>query len=176
VPVLLDQPHPEGSTGMTEAVLALRYDPSVLSVSPGDITLGSLAGLGAGWQLTTAVDQATGQIGIALYSTTPITATQAASLVNVAFHVLPDAAVPSTVVQLVNAVTPNGEDYATQVDDSQGQFVLSPGRDRLVIQTGVRQYVADASQPRTDRKIAAKRIAALDMLFAQLANERNHSH
>src|SRR4029077_18714085 len=28
VPVLLDQPHPAGSTGMTEAILALTYDPS----------------------------------------------------------------------------------------------------------------------------------------------------
>jgi hypothetical protein len=35
------------------------------------------------------VDAATGQIGITLYSTTAITATQAGSLVNIAFHVVP---------------------------------------------------------------------------------------
>ena len=34
IQVLLDHPHPAGSTGLTEAVLALRYDPSVLTVMP----------------------------------------------------------------------------------------------------------------------------------------------
>src|SRR5262249_511623 len=42
VSVQLDNPHPVGSTGMTEAVLALTYDACVLSVSPADITLGSI--------------------------------------------------------------------------------------------------------------------------------------
>ena len=50
VPVMLDDPDPVGSTGMTEAHLALTYDPSVLSVSSSDITLGSIPGLGTGWQ------------------------------------------------------------------------------------------------------------------------------
>src|ERR1700730_7707863 len=86
VPVLLDQPHPVGSTGMTEAILALTYDPSLLSVSASDITLGSIPSLGEGWHLTSVVDQVTGQIGIILYSTTPITATEAASLANIDFH------------------------------------------------------------------------------------------
>ena len=45
VAVMLDHPHPAGSTGMTEAHLALTYDPSVLSVSASDITLGSIPGL-----------------------------------------------------------------------------------------------------------------------------------
>src|SRR6202023_165654 len=87
VPVLVDHPHPEGSTGLTEAVLSLTYDPSVLSVSASDITLGSLPGLGVGWQLNAVVDQATGQIGIEMFSMTPITSLQGGSLVNIAFHV-----------------------------------------------------------------------------------------
>ena len=93
MPVLLDDPHPDGSTGMTEAHLALTYDPSVLSVTPADITLGSIPGLGAGWQITSEVDAATGQIGINLFNLarTPITSAQAGSLVNIAFHVVPGA-------------------------------------------------------------------------------------
>ena len=50
---------------MTEAVLALTYDPSVFGVSSADISLGSIPSLGVGWQLVSVVDQATGQIGIA---------------------------------------------------------------------------------------------------------------
>jgi N-acetylneuraminic acid mutarotase len=136
VPVLLDDPHPDGSTGMEEAVLALTYDPKVLTVTSSDITLGSIPGLEAGWHLVSAVDQATGQIGIDLYSTTAISATQAGSLVNIAFHIQPGAPVPATAVQLVNSVAPNGRYFSTEVADEQGQYVLSPGLDRLVIETG----------------------------------------
>jgi hypothetical protein len=136
VPVLLDHPHPTGSTGMEEAVLALTYDPKVLTISPSDITLGSIPGTGTGWHLESLVDQATGQIGIDLYSTTPITGTQAGSLVNIAVHVVSGAAPPATAVQLVNAVMPNGRSFSTEVADDQGQYVLSPGTDRLVVTTG----------------------------------------
>jgi hypothetical protein len=136
VPVLLDHPHPLGSTGMTEAVLALTFDPKVLSVSAADITLGNVPALVAGWQISSEVDQATGQIGIALYSTTAITATQAGSLVNIVFHLLPGVTAQTSPVQLVSRVMPNGHEFTTQVDDAQGQFVLSPGLDRLVVPTG----------------------------------------
>jgi hypothetical protein len=146
VPVLLDQPHPEGSTGMTEAVLALTYDPSILSVAASDITLGSIPSLSAGWQLRSVIDQATGQIGIVLYSTTPITATQAGSLVNINFHIRsgePGGVSPrsasaqnvATAVQLVISVTLDGEQFTTQVDDLQGQFILSPGADQQKVLT-----------------------------------------
>jgi hypothetical protein len=136
VSVMLDDPHPAGSTGMEEAVLALTYDPKVVTVSSSDITLGSIPGLGSGWHLVSVVDQATGQIGIDVYSTTPISGAQAGSLVNIAFHVLPGAAVPATAVQLVNSVAPKGRYFSTEVADDQGQYVLSPGMDRLVIETG----------------------------------------
>jgi hypothetical protein len=60
VGVMLDHPHPAGSTGMTEAHLALTYDPSVLSVSASDITLGSIPG--AGWRITSEVDDDQGPL------------------------------------------------------------------------------------------------------------------
>jgi hypothetical protein len=133
VSVQLDQPHPAGSNGMTEAILALRYDASVLSVSPADITLASIPGLGTGWRLTSAINQSTGQIAITLYSTTPVSTNDAGSLVNIAFHLNPAAEaarfanVPLGSVQLVSSVTVNGEQFATQVDDTQGQYILSFG-------------------------------------------------
>jgi hypothetical protein len=134
---LLDHPNPVGSTGMTEAILALSYDPKVLSVSPSDITLGSIPSQSTGWQISSVVDTATGQIGITLYSTTAITATQAGSLANIAFHVLPGATVSANPVRLVNRAMANGQQFTTQVDNAQGQFILSRGVDRVAVDTGV---------------------------------------
>ena len=171
VPVLLDDPDPVGSTGMTEAHLALTYDPSVLSVSPSDITLGSISGLGAGWQITSEVDAATGQIGINLFNLarTPITSAQAGSLVNIAFHVVPGAGASeylspghdfrghdfrdfhdfaetaAPAVQLVSQATPNGQRFVTDVDDSQGPLTLSPGVDRLETWPQARQQTISSS-------------------------------
>jgi hypothetical protein len=132
VPVLIDQPHPEGSTGMTEAILALTYDPSVLSVSSADISLGSIPGAAAGWELSSVTDQTTGQIGITLYGASPITATQAGSLLNIVLHVLPNEAVPVTWLQLVDSVTVSGQQFTTQVDDAEGQLSLNTGIDRVL--------------------------------------------
>jgi hypothetical protein len=136
VPVMLDHPHPDGSTGMEEAILALTYNPSTFTLSPADITLGSIPGSGTGWHLISVMDQATGQIGIDLYSTTPITATQAGSLVTIAFHLVPGAAVTGAAVKLVNSVAPNGRYFSTEVADNQGRYVLSPGTDCLIVETG----------------------------------------
>jgi hypothetical protein len=143
VPVLLDDPAPKGSTGMTEAVLALKYDPRVLSVSSTDITLGSIPSLGQGWQLSSLVDQMTGQIVITLYSATPITDSHAGSLVNITFHVqartLSGADMPpDTTVQLARSVMLDGQEFATQVDDTQGQLVLTSGVDQLAVKTHAR--------------------------------------
>jgi hypothetical protein len=153
VSVQLDNPHPVGSTGMTEAVLALTYDPRVLSVSSSDISLGSIPSLG--WQLSSVVDAATGQIGIDLFSTTAITATQAGSLVNIAFHVLPGKSVPSTAVQLGASVVPSGQQFSTQVDDSEGQLVLSPGMVTLTVQTGIEVQPRRPTRSRTHLRIPA---------------------
>jgi N-acetylneuraminic acid mutarotase len=141
--VLLDDPHPEGSTGMTEVILALTYDPSVLSVSAVDITLGSIPAQGAGWQVISVVDPATGQIGIELYGTTPVTSRTDGSLVNIAFHVVPGASATTTSVQLVNQTTPGGQEFQKQVDDTQGSLVLGPGLDRQVVSLGADEAVKD---------------------------------
>jgi hypothetical protein len=125
VPVLLDHPRPEGSTGMTEAIIGLVYDPKALSVSSADITLGSIPASGSGWQLASVIDALTGQIAIDLYSTTAITQGQAGSLVNIDFHLMPGASVTATAVQLVNAASPNGQWFSTEVADGEGKFVLS---------------------------------------------------
>jgi hypothetical protein len=165
VSVLLDHPHPVGSTGMEEAVLALTYDPKVLTVSSSDITLGSIPGLGSGWRLVSVVDQATGQIGIDLYSTTPIAATQAGSLVNIAFHVEPGAPPPATAVQLVNSVTPNGRYFSTEVADDQGQYVLSPGVDRVMVETGP-NLVPQSPSSNADKTVFARGQVLLNLLKA----------
>jgi autotransporter-associated beta strand protein len=125
VSVLLDQPHPKGSTGMTEAILALTFDPTAVSVSASDITLGSIPSLGTGWQVSVVIDAAAGRIAITLYSTTPISTDQPGSLVQIAFHRLSGAA-QSASVQLVNSVTIGGQEFVTQIDDDQGRFILSP--------------------------------------------------
>src|SRR5207237_8752167 len=71
VPVMLDHPRPDGSSGLTSAILGLTYDPSVLSVSASDIALGSIPGLGSGWHLVPHIDQATGQIAIEMFGESP---------------------------------------------------------------------------------------------------------
>jgi hypothetical protein len=138
VSVLLDHPHPAGSTGLTETILALTYDPSVLGVSSADITLGSLPSLGTGWQIHSVVDAATGQIGIEIFSTTALTGAQAGSLVNIAFHSAGTgrgevARAAATEVHLVSMVMPNGQQFETQLDDAQGALVISPGMDHALI-------------------------------------------
>src|SRR5262249_26579009 len=71
VPVDIDDPRPAGSSGLTEATLALTYDPRTYSASAADVQLGSVPLSGNGWRVTAQVNAATGQIGIELFSTTP---------------------------------------------------------------------------------------------------------
>ncbi len=124
VPVMLDNAMPAGSTGLTEATLALTYDPHVLSVAAADVHLGSLPALGTGWTVTSVVDAGSGQLAIELYSPTPIDVSAAGSLVQVDFDVLPGAS-GTTAVKLVQAVDPNGGRwFATNVADTQGAMAL----------------------------------------------------
>ena len=129
VPILLDEPHPKGSTGLVEAELTLKYDPTVLSVSAADISLGSIPSQGTGWQLSAQVNAVMGQITIQLYSQTPVESDQAGSLVNVAFHVKSDTNLPqATTVQLLKS--------QTVLADSQAAMILSPGLDWTSVLTG----------------------------------------
>ena len=148
---MIDHPDPEGSTGLTSATLALTYDPALVSVSPSDITLGSIPSQGTGWQLSAVVDQTTGQIGIQIYSLTPITVNQAGSLVNIAFTAIGERrgvsppVLPS--VQLVDTVTPNGQWFGTGVADTQGAMILSPGVDRVGITLRVMESITRSVMP-----------------------------
>ncbi len=127
VPVNIDDPHPRGSTGMTQALLALTYDPAVFAVSAADIRLGSVPAAGTGWTLQTRVDAATGQIAIILFSVTPITSSAGGSLVTIDFHVKPGAAPGVSPINLAAEVNPNGQGAVrTAVDDNQGPYTLTP--------------------------------------------------
>ena len=86
VPVDIDTARPTGSSGMMEAVLALRYDTSAFSVSAADVQLGSVPSAGSDWQLSAVVDPLTGEIGIDLFSGTPIAFASGGSLIT---HLLP---------------------------------------------------------------------------------------
>ena len=128
VPVLLDEPHPKGSTGLVEAELTLKYDPAVLSVSAADITLGSIPSQGTGWQLSAMVTAAAGQIAIQLYSATPIASDEAGSLVIIAFHVKSDTNLSeATTLQLLRC--------QTVLADSQAAMILGPGFDWTAVLT-----------------------------------------
>jgi Cohesin domain len=135
VPVNIDTAKPDASTGATEAILALRYDPQVFTVSSTDVQLGSLTG---GWQLTAEINAQTGEIGIDLWSTSPIQTTAAGSLVTIAMHVRDTAPVGSTDLTLVNQVNPTGQRvFTTTVSDGQGAFVLHAAVTATGIEPGV---------------------------------------
>jgi Cohesin domain len=137
ISILLDDPHPTGSSGLTSATIALTYDPAVLSVNPNDIALGSIPAEGTGWQISSVIDAVKGQIVIQMYSSTPIAAAQPGSLATIVFNLLPNAKQKSTTVGLADSVTPNGQYFSTVLADSLGAMILSPGADRVTIQTGV---------------------------------------
>jgi len=154
VAVNIDDADPVGSTGLIEGHLALTYDPSEFTVSASDIHLGSVLAGGSGWILTPTIDQATGQIAIALSSTTPITSTAGGSLMTIDLHevegvrgqgsgvreelsalapdpwfLTPDPW-PLTPVQLVAAFNVDGNYVATELEDAQGTFTLTPAPPR----------------------------------------------
>jgi hypothetical protein len=135
VPVNIDDAHPEGSTGLIEAHLALTYDPSLFTVSAADVHLGSVLAAGSGWTIVSTINPVTGQIALALSSSTPIGSPIGGSLVTLDFHPT-NAGMPSdvsrrvpgaTAIELVASVNPSGQQViATELEDAQGTFTLSP--------------------------------------------------
>jgi hypothetical protein len=124
VPVNIDDAHPEGSTGLIRADLALTYNPSLFTVSAADVHAGSVLS-GGNWSVVPTIDQATGQIGIALSSSTPISAAIGGSLVTIDFHQTGTGS-GTAAFQLVASVNPNGQMVVTALEDAQGTFTLTP--------------------------------------------------
>ncbi|HYV36642.1 MAG TPA: NHL repeat-containing protein, partial [Gemmataceae bacterium] len=127
VPLYLDTARPEGSLGLMEAILALRYDPKVFTVSAQDVHLGTLPLSGSGWKLQTVVNAQTGEIGIDLFSPTPIVSAGGGSLVTLTLHVLADAPAGASGINLVRSVNPTGQrQYVTTASDAAGPYILHP--------------------------------------------------
>jgi hypothetical protein len=137
VPINIDDPHPAGSRGLTQAVLALRYDPAVFDVSAADIRLGDVPAAAGGWTLQAVVDPLTGQIGIILFSATPISSPLGGSLVTIAFHVRRGTHPGASAVNLVPVVTVNGRVLYTALSDDQGPLSLHPAPTDAATDPGV---------------------------------------
>ena len=138
VPVNIDDPRPAGSSGMTQAELALTYDPSVFSLTSADVQLGTVPASGTGWTLTSEINPLTGEIAILLESLTPISSAAGGSLATIDFHVRPGATPGATSVNLAAAVNPTGNDVVwTRVFDTQQEFTLSPAPTNAVSDAGI---------------------------------------
>jgi hypothetical protein len=125
VAVNIDNAHPEGSTGLIQAQLALTYDPRAFTVSAADIRLGSVLTSAGGWSLVPIINPVTGQIAITLSSSIPVSSSLGGSLVTINLHSTgPSSAIPS--IDLVASVNPTGQQvFMTQLDDAQGTFTIS---------------------------------------------------
>ncbi len=123
--VQIDHPRPAGSSGITEAVLALAYDPHVLTIAPADIMLGPLPSQGAGWQFSSVLDPPGGQIALQLYSQTPIATDQPGTLVTLTFRLVEGASASDAWVRLVDSVTLFGQRYSTVLADLSGALVVT---------------------------------------------------
>jgi autotransporter-associated beta strand protein len=157
VPVNLDDAHPAGSTGLTEAHLALTYNPQWFTVTAADIRLGSLLAAGSGWTLTPTINPTTGEIAIALSSSVPILSTAGGSLVTINFHQIADtpAAAPSAAISLVSWVNPCGSQVVlTELGDAQGTFTLSPAP-------------INGFDPRIDGRVLGMEIPATPVMHAE---------
>jgi hypothetical protein len=121
VPVNIDTARPAGSSGLIEATLALRYDSQLFSVTASDIKLGTVPSSGSGWQLGVAINPQTGEIGITLFSTTPIQSPAGGSLVTITLQVKGTVGAGQPALSLVDEVDPTGmRIYQTGLADSQG--------------------------------------------------------
>ena len=128
VPVNIDTARPPGSQGMLEAMLALHFDPRLYTVAAADVQLGTIPSSGSGWQLNVVVNNQTGEIGIDLFSATPIATTAGGSLVTVTLQALGMAPAGAPVLDLVTQVNPTGKRvYRTSAADAGGAFVLETG-------------------------------------------------
>jgi hypothetical protein len=161
VAVSIDTAHPEGSTGMLRAELALTFDPTVFDVSAADAQLGSVPEAGSGWHLQAQVNEATGQIGVWIYSNTAIETTLGGSLVTIALHVRDNAPAGATGVSIVPWVNPTDgvRSYQTSVGDAQSSFLLHPATTPM------------GSEPGTPGSVLIAGLSRLEGEASVLANE-----
>ncbi len=94
----------------------------------------SIPSQGEGWQMRAVIDQAAGQIGIELFSDTPIAANDAGSLVNIVFHKAGSAPGTAAAVQLVSSVSVQGENFETLLADGLGALIVCQGLSQLIVQ------------------------------------------
>jgi hypothetical protein len=117
---------------MTDAILALAYDPASFDVSAADVHLGTVPESGGGWRLQAEVNSEKGLIGVELVSNNPVLSAAGGSLITVTMHPKSalanasrtDSSLPP--LRFVPSVDPSGgvRVYQTQVSDAKGAFVL----------------------------------------------------
>ncbi len=182
VPVDIDTARPKGSTGLTEAILALRYDPRIFSVTPADIQLGTLPSTAGGWQLSTTINSQTGDIGIDLFSSVPIQSTAGGSLVKIivgsgqwAVGSEEGSGVSLTPIALVTDVDPTGSrEFRTTLSDGQGALVtdISQASTKLTAEGGWGKADANMLRPAEQapaiQSLAARPSAVGDVRVAVL--------
>jgi hypothetical protein len=127
--VNIDTARPEGSSGMTDAVLALRYDPKSFDVTAADVRLGDIPLSGQGWKLQAEVNSQSGLIGVEIFSNAPIQLPIGGSLITIAMHARPvsgQQTLAGNSLSFLPDADPSGgvRIYRTSVSDAQGPFVL----------------------------------------------------
>jgi hypothetical protein len=111
--------------------------------------------------LTASINALTGEIGINLFSTSPLTTPDGGSLVTIAFHVKPTAPAGPTSIHLAADVNPSGNRVIrTSLNDAQGGLVLhgvptNPGND---VGGDERVTFLDEEPSGTPSGIAAERV------------------
>jgi cyclophilin family peptidyl-prolyl cis-trans isomerase len=152
VPITLSNPHPAGTSGLFDAVIGLTYDPARFDVATGDIQLGSLTS--SGWTIASNIDAATGQIAITLTANSgqQITSTAAGTLAVINFHVKSNATIGTTPIRIESAVTPNGQQFSTELNDVNGLAItLSPApTDDASTPVAANINITQATTPDTD--------------------------
>ena len=114
-----------GLSGISSANFAIDYDPSVFTVSPTDIHLGTVPASGVSW--TDTVNQLTGQLGINITNTwKPITTTFGDSLVTIDFHVQALAPLGNTPINLAATNSVGGLTTTAVFDQNSNQYTLTP--------------------------------------------------
>ncbi len=124
VPVNIDNPDPMGTGGLMSAALAIDYNPAIFTVGASDVQTGAVT---SGWTLATAVNAATGQLGISLSSSSPVASTAPGSLALITFHIKPGATLGASAINLAASNSPGGSTISTSLGTASGPLRYSAG-------------------------------------------------